>query len=127
MAGPQVPPLLLGPDDLLLVTAAREGDAIVLHGAGEIDLHTAPVLVEHARRALGEGVRQLCIDLREIDHLDSSGIAALVNIRRYVLRADGALVLVCAGPRVLQLLQVADLARHFTIVSTLDEALLTLA
>ena len=111
----------------MLVGFARHGDVVVLMGRGEIDSHSGRVLVEHARRELAAGTRLLCIDLGGVVHLDSAGIAALVNVRRYVLRSHGALVLVAARESTLELLWAAGLHRHFAVVPSVDEALLLLA
>ena len=54
--------------------------AIRLMVEGELDLSTAPRLVESARGALEETPEQLAIDLRELSFADSTGLRALMEI-----------------------------------------------
>lgn len=101
----------------------RAGDAVVVVAVGEVDMATAPMVVEPVRVALQAGERRLCIDLTACSHLDSSGIAALINIRRYTLRAQGSLGLVVPCGRIDDLLIFAGLERYFTISRSRDDAL----
>lgn len=96
---------------------------VLLACRGELDLASAPELVDHARAAVRGGARRVCVDLTGIDHLDSAGIAALVNVRRYVIRALGSLVIVCPAGRIQRLLTVTGLEPYFDIEPSREEAL----
>ena len=110
----------VGPLDI----SEEEHDGVLLLVlAGEIDMATAPALVERVRTALQRGTRRFCIDLGGVVHLDSSGIAALVNVRRYAMRADGSLALVCAGGPILEVFELTGIARYFRIEAHRDAAL----
>jgi anti-sigma B factor antagonist len=62
-------------------TSRSEGAArLELHG--ELDLGTAPVLDEAVEEVLDGGCRDLVLDLGGTTFLDSSGLGALMRVRR---------------------------------------------
>lgn len=114
-------------DHILQVEVVDAGDALVVVPIGEIDVATAPLVLEPVRAALRDGTRDICLDLSACSHLDSTGLAALINIRRYTIRALGSLVLVVPAGRLDELLVFAGLERYFSIARTRDDALRRLA
>jgi len=60
----------------------RVDDDPCLWVAGEIDLATAPELVEQATALVADGPARLLLDFAEVSFLDSSGVAALVSIQQ---------------------------------------------
>ncbi len=107
----------------LNITESEHDGVLLLVLSGEVDMATAPAVVERVRTALQRGTRRFCIDLDAVIHLDSSGIAALINVRRYAMRADGSLVLVCAGGPILEIFELTGIARYFRIEPRRDAAL----
>lgn len=66
---------------LLKVRLADDGDRVRLALSGELDLATAKVAERALDEALGSG-RQVVVDLRELEFLDSTGIALFVLAMR---------------------------------------------
>jgi anti-sigma B factor antagonist len=52
---------------------------------GDLDLANAPLVRDELVRMLDEGVTKLSIDLSDLTFLDSTGIAALVVVRKHSL------------------------------------------
>lgn len=52
---------------------------------GDLDLANAPLVRDELIRMLDEGLTGLTIDLRDLTFLDSTGIAALVVVRKHAL------------------------------------------
>ena len=52
---------------------------------GDLDLANAPLVRDELIRMLEEGVTRLSIDLSDLTFLDSTGIAALVVVRKHAL------------------------------------------
>ncbi len=52
---------------------------------GDLDLANAPLVRDELVRMLDEGVTKLGIDLSDLTFLDSTGIAALVVVRKHAL------------------------------------------
>ena len=49
---------------------------------GELDIATAPVLTGEVDRVLGRAIPGITVDLGSVTFLDSSGVAALLDVRR---------------------------------------------
>ncbi len=82
-------------DDLYLV-AATDG-VLRFEVEGEIDLSSAPALLDAVLcAALANDHRQVVIDLRHVTFIDSSGLAAVVEMRRRL--RDNGTHLVVTGP-----------------------------
>ncbi|MCU1677321.1 MAG: anti-sigma-factor antagonist, partial [Frankiales bacterium] len=81
-----------GRHDLLRVTRVphEDHDLTVLVVAGELDLHTEPLLVE----ALDGSRGTVVLDLSELTFVDSAGIHALVESQKDITRQGGSLRLV---------------------------------
>ena len=86
-------------------------DCAVLHVKGQVDVHTAPQLREHVIDLLATGTRHIIADLREVDFLDSTGLAALVGSLKRLRAQDGSLKLVTGTDRIRQLFVPAHRAR----------------
>ena len=80
---------------------------------GEIDLHTAPEIVDIPVTSTGRGAK-LTLDVADVTFIDSIGIWALVNLSR---RLDGGqLVIANPSPEVRRTLDLVDLSDATSIV-----------
>ena len=89
--------------------------AATLRLSGDIDLATADDVVTRGANLLtrGEPGAALIVDLAEVTFLDSSGLSALVRLRR-AAEAQGSQVLLRDVPqRVAELLELSGLAEYF--------------
>ncbi|HEY2765717.1 MAG TPA: STAS domain-containing protein [Pseudonocardiaceae bacterium] len=98
---PTVPEPRTG-DPLRVDVLAGPSGTSTLRLCGEIDLATSPLLHQRAMDELAREPRQLVLDLRQVDFLGSSGLAALVEIRTEALRRGVGLRLVSASRAVLR-------------------------
>jgi len=100
----------------------EEAGALVASFSGEVDLEHSPA----ARRVLLECVdrgKKVLVDLSEVEYIDSSGVASLVEAFQRA-RKNGlefALVAVNEAPR--RVLELARLDKVFTIHETLADGL----
>jgi anti-sigma B factor antagonist len=69
------------------VAVTRQAGTVTLRVAGEVDLATSPLLAEHAERVLPDVKHCLVLDFSDVDFLDSTGLSALVRLRRAADRA----------------------------------------
>lgn len=81
---------------------------------GDLDFETADDLVDAADRLLGNGTRQLVVDLAGVDICDSSGLSALISVQHAAQSVDGGLRLVGIRPRLRRVLQVTGLDELLT-------------
>ena len=89
----------------------RDDGRHVVEPHGDIDLATARELGLVLREEVDERPDELVVDLSEATHLDSTGVAVLLNAQRRLTRAGARFAVVApAGPprRVLELTGVAD-------------------
>jgi anti-sigma B factor antagonist len=109
------------PLDLETITAGA--DCAVLRIAGEIDVFTAPQLRERVIKLLGDGIRHIVADLREVNFVDSTGLGALVGSLKRLRERDGSLKLITGPGRVPQLFQLTGLVRVFVLYQSVPEAI----
>ncbi len=90
---------------------AMSRSAVRLAVDGEIDLDTAPQLLDTVLAALlieaSDTVPEVILDLGGVTFLDSSGIAALLYIRRYVAGHGATLSITNVSNLVAQTLEIA--------------------
>jgi anti-sigma B factor antagonist len=106
-----------------LVPAARkEGDALVVSVAGEIDLNNSPELRGILLGLLARWPsKKVVLNLSQVPYMDSSAVAVLVELLRKL--NGGKIYLTDLQKRVQGLLEVAKLSTIFKIVPTEKEAL----
>lgn len=94
----------------------RSGDDAVrvVEPRGDVDLATAQALGSVLREEVAEAPEEVVVDLSETTHLDSSGVAVLLNAQRRLTRVGSRFAVVApagAPRRVLELTGVADTLR----------------
>ena len=110
MSGP------LGPHHRLRVWIEDSPARVEIRVAGELDLATVPQLRQvvdaHARSG-----QTMVIDLREIEFIDSMGLAALVRARHRAIARGASLALVAAPEPVHKVFTLTHLDRVFDWVA----------
>jgi anti-anti-sigma factor len=74
-----------------------------------------PELRSKMREAVAEGVRELVVDLTDVQMVDSSGIGLLISAHNSLHKAGGRLSVIQASPEILQLFQTMRMHQHFTV------------
>ena len=98
---------------LLDLSSMQEGDVVVLHVRGDLDVATAAELWSHLSALIDRGDVKIAVDCSGVTFLDSSGIAALVRGLRAVTPLGGSLRLRRVSPRVLEVLTITSLDSVF--------------
>ena len=93
-----------------------EDGRVLMRLAGELDLSSTPVLEQRLREALDSG-RQLVVDLRNLDFMDSTGLTLLVRWARGAEQDGYELALVRGEPRVHRLFELTGLDSRFTFTT----------
>jgi len=73
----------------LTVRIEAEGGACTLGLAGELDMANAATLEAELDRAAGGGASPITVDMRELEFIDSTGIATLVAAHRRLNERGG--------------------------------------
>jgi anti-sigma B factor antagonist len=103
-------------------TVKEERGSVVVAFAGDVDLEHSP----QAREVLLDQVgrrRRVLVDLSNVDYIDSSGIASLVEAFQRAKKAGTGFALAAPNAAALRVLQLARLDRVFLIFASLDEGL----
>jgi anti-sigma B factor antagonist len=108
--------------------AAFEGQSLdesmeLLTVVGELDLSNSTELRAHVHRAIRDGRNRIVIDLSDLTHMDSSGMAALIDAHQLAEERGGRLALVITSESVRRTVEVRGLDRLFTTAESRDEAL----
>lgn len=91
------------------------GFASKLTVRGEVDIATVPGLLADAERSMDAKRPRLEIDLKDLTFIDSSGLAALVQIQKAAGERGITVVLTGASAATRRLLELTGLDHVFTI------------
>jgi anti-anti-sigma factor len=86
----------------------------VVEASGEVDLAVVADLLEVGRDGLSRG-RAMCLDLRQVSFIDSTGLGALIVLRNEAAASDKPLRLVNVPAPVTRLLELTGLGTAFDI------------
>jgi len=100
-----------------------EQGVVVLAPNADIDMSRSPELRSAIRQEMVKGIHKVIVDLDEVQYMDSSGLATLVEAVRNAGGSDTKLVICCMNPKVSAIFEIARLDSFFSIVPTRDEAI----
>jgi anti-anti-sigma factor len=110
------------PYELRLATQTRGLAAIVRLG-GTLDLHGAEKLDREIERLLRTQTREILVDLRQVEFMDSIGLRSLVRAHRLALRKDVPLWLVRGSAPVAHVLRITGLDMALPLIDELPRRL----
>jgi anti-anti-sigma factor len=102
--------------------ASYDGDVHLVAVTGELDLSNAGELRRRAANALHDDNPRLVIDLAEVTHIDSTGLAELLDLHQRARDLHGALALVVTAPAIQRTLQIRGVDSLFTLAATREDA-----
>ncbi|MFE2142295.1 STAS domain-containing protein [Streptomyces sp. NPDC059456] len=97
-----------------------DGERIVVHVGGEMDIDRAPMLYDalHAVITQTDGPNEIVLDLAELSFCDSSGLNALIQARHTADEHGKRITLRAPQPQFLRLLQITGADSLFPITGT---------
>jgi len=101
---------------------SSEGSLSILHVQGDIDLHHSPKLRALLQSKISSKCPQLLINFTEVNYIDSSGLATLVEYYQGCRPFSGKIALAALSPRVQSVFDLVRLGEIFPIYPSLDEA-----
>ena len=107
---------------LALTIAPLRDNAVKIALRGELDLEHAYSFDEELKRIEALEPDCICLDLRELTFLDSTGLARLVAAHRRAMRAGRRLVLVRGPAAVQRVFQLTAVDEAFEIVTVPEAA-----
>lgn len=105
-----------------VASVERNGDAVVVSLAGELDLYNAHEVRSALLDECARSPERLVVDLSRVEFIDSTALGVLIEARAKLPNRRAFLI---AAPRVQtrRTLEISGLDRHFTLHETLDDAL----
>jgi anti-sigma B factor antagonist len=92
-----------------------EGDKATVTLLNDIDMDCSPEVRVALQELIKRKVPLIHIDLREVPHMDSSGLATLIEARQRIKRYKGRLILYGLQSRVQSVFEIAKLTDIFEI------------
>lgn len=86
------------------------------------DKHTTN-LYDEAKSLIGKGFKNIVLDLRQVDYINSIGLGVIIAVRASSLKAGGNLKLICESDKILKYFKITDLDKFFEIFDSEDEAI----
>ncbi|MCC3246452.1 STAS domain-containing protein [Methylocystis sp. WRRC1] len=106
-----------------LVTEMQGGRTVLSVQEDRLDAHNSSELKERILKILEAGVRNLIIDLGQVQFIDSSGLGALLSGYKNASLRSSAFALVGLQPRVRSMFELTRLHRVFDIYPDLQDAI----
>ena len=106
----------------IIKNITRSNDVVILQLAGEIDMHCSTELRGELLEISQSPPAQTIINMSEVDFMDSSGVAVLIEALQLHRRNGGLLKLVGVNPRVRSIFEISRLDSIFEIYDSEDEA-----
>jgi len=97
------------------VTVDRSGEGVVVEVSGDVDAYTSPGLRKHLVELVKQKTNPIRVSLAEVNYMDSSGIATLVEALQGIRKYKGDFVLINVQKEIRSILELARLDRIFTI------------
>ena len=94
---------------------------------GELDIATAPRLISVLNRAVQEALRSLVVDLSEVDFMDSTGLALLINAHRRLTRRRLGFAVVCPPGPLWRVFEITDMVETLHVFPDRDSAWASIA
>ncbi|MEU3838798.1 STAS domain-containing protein [Streptomyces sp. NPDC028635] len=114
--------------DTLDTTVRHTGDrTAVVQVAGDLDLHTSPVLRAQAWTVVEQGTPHLVLDLAQVDYVDSTGLSTLIVLLQAAQEAGGSLRVASVPDRLMRMVTLTGISTLLPIHDTVADALAALA
>ena len=101
----------------IVVDVADEGGARVVRVSGEVDLDSSPELWARLQQEL-RGSAVVKVQLKDVAYIDSSGVAVLIQGLKHAAKNGAEFRLLDPSPRVMGVLELAQLPQLFHIERT---------
>lgn len=106
-------------------SVVSEDGVLVIAPQGELDVSNSPELKELIEAEIENGRRNMVIDLKGVEYMDSSGLGVLVTGLKAMRRHRGSLKLAQVTGSVQKIFQLTRLSRFFEIYDTVEEAMVS--
>jgi len=107
----------------MTIAERAAGDVCVVDLSGRMMAESSERVVTLVRRRLKDGCRNFLLNLEQVQHIDTTGLADLVESLTAVKRQGGALKLALVTRHVHELLRITGLVKVFEMFDVESEAM----
>ncbi|MEM7179902.1 MAG: STAS domain-containing protein [Spirochaetota bacterium] len=101
---------------------SNKGDHKIIKLSGNLDIYSASKMKKEINKLIDdEEVESLIMDMGQVSHMDSSGIAMLANLQKRMKSDDLAFALLNVTNDIMAVLRLSSLDNFFTIYQSEDE------
>jgi anti-sigma B factor antagonist len=108
------------------ISERMEGEIPVISIKGDVDLETSPELRQFLKPKVGDKCKRLLLDFSDVNYIDSSGLATLIEYFQEVQGFGGKLALASLSSRVRNVFEIVRLQEIFSLYPDVPSALDTL-
>jgi anti-sigma B factor antagonist len=99
-----------------------EENVELLEVSGEIDIASAARLMTGLNETVADCEKPVVVDLSEVDFMDSTGLALLLNAHRRLARRDKGFAIVCGDGPVKRVFEITDMVGTLNVHADRDAA-----
>lgn len=100
-----------------------ENNILIVEMQGEFDLYVSPLFQEKMKESDLENVDAVIIDFSRVEYIDSSGLGAMVGLRKKLLLTDTPLLIAGANDSVKKIIHLTHLENLITTVADINAAI----
>ena len=100
---------------------------LVCYMTGEIDINTSPQIKKSFDKVIGSKKEKIVLNFKDVDYVDSSGLATLVEMLKGIRSYGGKLKLSNLSTKVKNLFEITKLEKLFDITPEEEEAVKSLS
>lgn len=107
----------------MLIESTIQGDQLLIEiRENRLESSIAPEFHEYVKKATPEGLQTLILDFETLDFIDSSGLGAIVAIKKS-LPAEVDIRICCSNPNVINIFKLTRMDQVFNFYDTTQSAL----
>tara|TARA_E500000318_G_scaffold1676_2_gene2158 strand:- start:3567 stop:3917 length:351 start_codon:yes stop_codon:yes gene_type:complete len=114
---------MANPQSTYIAIERPEQGIVVLSPNSDIDMSRSPELRSVLRQEMSGDTHKVVIDLDDVEYMDSSGLATLVEAMRNAGSSNAKIVICNMSTKVSAIFEIARLDSFFSIVDSRDEAI----
>ncbi|NLE58216.1 MAG: STAS domain-containing protein [Planctomycetes bacterium] len=114
---------LPAPSEAFRITVEQRGDCAIAKLSGSANMDVSGNLQDRLYELIDLPIKRLVLDLSDLDFMSSVGLGAIIAAHLRSRLHDCEIQLVGPQPRILELLNLAQVTRLLGVFKTLDEAL----
>ena len=103
----------------------NKNNLTVCHIDGEIDINSSPGIKKAFDKLIAKKEPKVVVNFSKVSYVDSSGLAALVEVLKNMRQYGGRLRLTNLSPKIKSLFEITKLEKLFDIVAEEEEAVST--